>query len=316
MRIVLLDRSTFGDSDLSELTSCGEVVSYSTTSSTQVVERCCGAEIVVSNKVVIGKSEMDELPDLRLIQVAATGVNNIDLRAARNRGIVVCNVPAYSTESVAQLTIGYILAFATGLHRWVQSGESAHWSSSPIFTRLDYPMWEVAGKILGIVGSGAIGSRVGLIAQALGMKVIYLRREGASYSDNLNRVSKAEFFECADFISLHAPLTEETRHFIDAKAIAQMKDGVTLINTARGALVEEKALVEGLLSGKIAGAALDVLSVEPPSQDSPLIKLRTPNLIITPHIGWATSDARKRLIKTIVENIRHFKNGKLINQVE
>lgn len=315
MRIVLLDRSTLGDSDLSELNSCGEVVSYPITSPTQVVERCCDAEIVISNKVVLGESELDQLPDLRLIQVAATGVNNIDLRAARNRGVVVCNVPAYSTESVAQLTIGYILAFATSLHRWVQSGESAQWSLSSIFTRLDYPMWEVAGRVLGIVGSGTIGSRVGSIAQALGMEVIYLRREGASYSDKLTRVSKAELLECADLISLHAPLTEETRHFIDSRAIAQMKDGAILINTARGALVEEKALVDGLLSGKIAGAALDVLSVEPPPQDSLLLSLRIPQLIITPHIGWASSDARKRLVKTIVENIRSYKDGKLLNQV-
>lgn len=310
--IVFLDRDTTdaNDIDLSALEVLGDVKYYGITPADETAERIAKAEIVLTNKVVIAAKEMDAAPNLKLIQVTATGVNNVDLEAARERNLAVCNVSGYSTTAVAQHVFACLLNLVTKVNRF--AAESEKWPESPIFTRLDYPISELSGKTLGIVGMGSIGNKVAKIGTAFGMKIIAMARPGsASSPGDVERLAKEDFFRSADVISLHCPLTEATQYLINAETLAWMKPTAILINTGRGDLVDEAALVEGLREKQIAAAAVDVVSVEPPPLDNPLIAAdkELPNLFITPHTAWSSVEARQRLIDCVVENIRNFLSG-------
>lgn len=317
--LVFLDRSTTdrGDLDFSGLESLGRLVSHDTSTREETRQRLAEAEIVLTNKAVLGAEEMDAAPRLRLVQVVATGVNNIDLEAARARGLAVCNVAGYSTEAVAQHVFASLLNLASNVHRY--AAEPEKWAQSPIFTRLDYPVTELAGKTLGIVGLGSIGRAVARIGAAFGMEVVAYAREGSEAAGEIPRLAPDEFFARADAITLHCPLTPETRHFVKAETLAKMKPGVFLINTGRGDLVHEPDLVAALREGRLGGAAVDVLTPEPPSPDHPFLVAVAQglgNLLVTPHTAWSAREARQRLLDGIVANIRAFRAGERLNRVD
>ncbi|MGI9242520.1 MAG: D-2-hydroxyacid dehydrogenase [Verrucomicrobiales bacterium] len=319
-RITFLDISTMGvgDLDFSPLEALGQFQSFPTTSPDQLRERLEDVDVAIVNKVVIGGAEMEASPALKLIQLSATGYNNIDLEQARQRGVTVCNVSGYSSDSVAQHTIALMLNLVTSANRYAT--EIPRWCSSPIFTRLDYPITELAGKVLGLAGSGGIGSRVADIAEALGMRVQFLQRPGSESEGTTDRprLPADEFFASSDVISLHCPLTDENRHMINATTLGEMKRHGILINTGRGDLVNELDLAAALREGTIAAAGLDVLSSEPPPPDNPLVVLAQElpeRLIITPHTAWASVEARRRLLSGMVENIQAWQRGKPLNEV-
>ncbi|HQW27813.1 MAG TPA: D-2-hydroxyacid dehydrogenase [Verrucomicrobiales bacterium] len=317
-QLVFLDRDTTdrGDVDFSGIESLGDLICYPISARTEVAGRIAGADIVLTNKTLIGAGEMDAAPKLKLIQVVATGVNNIDLNAAKERGLAVCNVSGYSTAAVAQHVFASLLNLVTNVHRF--AAEPEKWAQSPIFTRLDYPVTELAGKTLGIVGLGSIGQAVARIAAAFDMKVIAYGREGSSNEGPIPRLAHDAFFAAADAITLHCPLTPETRHFIDADTLARMKPGAVLINTGRGDLVNEAALVQALQSRAIRAAAVDVLTPEPPSADHPFLvacAAGLDNLFITPHTAWSALEARQRLLDGIVANVLAFRKGERLNRV-
>ncbi len=317
--LVFLDRATTdrGDLDFSKLESFGRLVSYPTSSREETRARLAEAEIVLTNKALVGDEEMDAAPRLKLIQVVATGVNNIDLEAARARGLAVCNVAGYSTEAVAQHVFASLLNLVTNVHRY--AAEAVRWAESPIFTRLDYPVGELAGKTLGIVGLGAIGRAVARIGAAFGMRVVAYGREGASTEGDIPRLAPDDFFAQADVITLHCPLTPETKHFIQASTLAKMKPGALLINTGRGDLVHEADLIRALREGRLGGAALDVLTPEPPAADHPFlvaIAEGLDTLFITPHTAWSALEARQRLLDEIAANLQAFRAGERRNRVD
>ena len=318
-KLVFLDRATTdrGDLDFSGLQCLGEIVCYPTSTPEETATRLTEADIVLTNKATIGAAEMDSAKNLKLIQVVATGVNNIDLEAARERHLAVCNVSDYSSEAVAQHVFACLLNLYTNVHRF--AAEPEKWAKSPIFTRLDYPVTEVAGKTLGIVGLGSIGRAVARIGEAFGMKVVAYGREGASSDGPIPRLDHEAFFACADVITLHCPLTPETRHFIDRDSLTRMKPGAILINTGRGDLVHEEDLVAALKAGTIRGAAVDVLTPEPPPADHPFLvacAAGLDNLFITPHTAWSACEARQRLLDGVVANIQAFRAGDRLNRVD
>ncbi|MCB1077928.1 MAG: D-2-hydroxyacid dehydrogenase [Verrucomicrobiae bacterium] len=315
-RIVFLDRKTLdaGDIAFSALEAIGPVTYHEVTRPAEIAERIATADIALTNKVIVDAAAMDAAPDLKLIQVVATGVNNVDLAAARERGIAVCNVSGYSTPSVAQHTFALILNLMTQAHRY--GAEAALWSASPIFTRLDHPIAELSGRTLGIAGLGDIGKAVARIGEAFGMRVIGLSRQGmVSDPTGYDRLPREAFFAESDVISLHCPLTDDTKHLIREETLAQMKSTAILINTGRGPLIDEAALIDALRSGRIAGAGLDVLSVEPPAPDHPLLDPTIPNLLVTPHTAWASRESRRRLLDRVVENLKAFLEGAPLSQV-
>lgn len=317
MNIVFLDASTLhhGDLDLSQFEELGSLTCHATTEAADTLARCQAAEIVITNKVVLSRAVIDACPGLRLIVVAATGTNCVDLHAARERGLPVCNVSGYSTASVAQHAIGMLLNLASNIHRFDRDARSA-WPASPIFTRLDHPVVELAGKVLGIVGYGAIGRAVGRVAAALDMEVVALARPGQAASGGpLPRLTTGEFFRHADAVTLHCPLTPQTEQFINGEILTLMKQSAFLINTGRGALIDEPALADALRCGDIAGAALDVLSTEPPAATHPLLAPDIPNLLITPHTAWTSLEARRRLLAGIRSNLLAFLAGHPTNRV-
>lgn len=314
MKIVFLDAATTtreGDIDFGPLEALGELVLYDHSTPDQTAARCADADIILTNKVVLDAAVMDACSDLKLIQVCATGTNNVDLDAARERGIPVCNVSGYSTAAVVQHTFALILNLVTNVHRF--AAEATEWPRSPFFTRLDHPVSELAGKTLGIAGLGTIGSAVADAAEAFGMKVVALARKGATGypGGNRPRVQADEFFAHSDLISLHCPLTEDTEKMINAETLALMPDHALLINTGRGPLIDETALVAALEDGAIAGAGLDVLTEEPPAADYPLIlaAAKMPNLLITPHTAWSSVESRRRLMDGVVGNLNAFTAG-------
>ena len=319
MNLTFLDSSTLttGDIDFGPLETFGSLTLHETTAPGDTLNRCEGQEVVITNKVVLDSATVASLPDLRLILVSATGVNVVDLEAARAKGVTVCNVAGYSTPSVAQHVAALLLALATKVHRL--AGELDAWPKSPIFTRLDHPVTELAGKRCGIVGLGEIGSAFARIAEALGMSLQVLAREGSSNSrrSDLPRLDPREFFTTSDVVSLHAPLTDNNQHLINRETLALMKPGAFLLNASRGPLVDDEALAEALRRGRIAGAGLDVLSEEPPPADHPLLApdLRDRNLIITPHSAWLSLESRRRLVSGLVDNLRAFLAGAPINRV-
>lgn len=308
MKIVVLDGHTLNPGDLSwePLKKLGEVEIYPRTPPDAIISRTDGAQAVLTNKVTLNAGTLAGLKDLRYIGVTATGVDIIDLPAAESRGITVTNVPAYGTDSVAQLTIALLLELChrAGLHsEAVHEGEwsrSADWS----FTRT--PQIELAGKTLGVVGFGRIGRRVAAIASALGMSIVASGHHSRQPPyEEVVWATLEELLMAADVVSLHCPLTAETRGMIDAAKLKMMKHTAFLLNTSRGALIDDRALADALNRGRIAGAGLDALAVEPPPPDNPLFTAR--NCIITPHMAWATREARERCLRTAVENLIAFR---------
>ena len=311
MKIVILDGYALNPGDLSweAFETLGEVTVYDRTPPELVAERIRDAEIVYTNKTVLNREIIENADSLAFIGVLATGVNVVDLDAAREKGIPVANVPAYSTPSVAQMTIALLLELClhVGEHsRLVHAGE---WTSSPDFCFWRYPLVELEGKTLGIIGLGSIGRAVAKIASAFGMRVIAYRGRG----EGVEMRTLDELLSEADIVSLHCPLTADNRHMINAEALARMKKGAFLINTARGPLVDEAALAEALSAGHIAGAAVDVVSAEPIHGDNPL--LSAPNCIITPHIAWAPYASRVRLMDIAANNLKAFLAGNPVNVV-
>lgn len=314
-RIVFLDASTvdFGDVDLSLLSRHGEFITHDMTAPPQTAARLAGATVAVTNKVAVDREVLSRCPDLKFIAVAATGYNNIDVAAARERGVAVANVAGYSTPSVAQFTMLFMLALASRLVEYNAASHDGRWSASPIFTMGNWPTMELAGKVLGILGLGAIGSEVARLAGAFGMEVTALKRPGVTYGSGIPRCDLMTLAGKADFISVHLPLSGESRHIVDRRFLGAMKKTAFLVNMARGPLVDPEALAEALSSGRIAGAAIDVMEKEPPAPGDPL--LAAPNLIITPHISWATFESRLRLLREIDLNIAAFLSGEKRNIV-
>ncbi len=311
MKIVILDGHVENPGDLSwePLAQLGEVTVYERTAPSDVIARIGDAPIVITNKTVITREIFDACPAIRYVGVLATGYNVVDIAAARERGIIVTNVPAYSTQAVAQFTMALLLEICHHVGRHSDSVHAGKWSACQDFAYWDYPLIELAGKTIGIIGYGRIGQATAKAAQALGMKVIAYSRHGQGEP----YVPLEELYARADVISLHCPLTAENTGMINRETIARMKDGVILLNTARGALINEEDLREALLSGKVYAAAADVAAVEPIPADSPLLGL--PNMIFTPHIAWACYETRQRLMDIAVDNVRQFLNGTPVNNV-
>lgn len=316
MHIVVLDGFTLNPGDLSwdALRALGSCSLYDRTPPDQVVARTAGAEVALTNKTVLNAAQMAALPQLRYIGVLATGTNVVDLAAARAQGIVVTNVPAYSTRSAAQLTLALLLELCHHVGHHAGTVRGGRWSRSPDFCYWDYPLVELDGRTLGIVGFGSIGRAVADLARAFGMQVqVHTRRPELAAGSGVKCVGLDELFRTSDVVSLHCPLTEQTRQLVNASRLRLMKPTAFLLNTGRGPLVDEGALAAALREGQLAGAALDVLSVEPPPVHHPLFQ--APNCLITPHIAWATDAARKRLMQQAVENVRAFLAGQPINRV-
>jgi len=314
MKIVVLDGYTLNPGDLSwdALNRLGECVVHDRTAPDQLVERVTGARVLLTNKVVLDRGTMELLSDLAYIGVQATGYNVVDLEAARDRGIVVTNVPAYGTDSVAQHVFALLLELVSGVGRHDEAVRAGKWSRSPDFSFNEVSMTELAGLTMGVVGHGAIGKAVTRIAEAFNMKVIVHTRTRERGSP-IKYVDLETLFSESDIVSLHCHLTPETKGLVNGERLQLMKATSFLINTSRGPVVDEQALAEALHTGQIAGAGLDVLTVEPPPEGNPLF--RTRNCIITPHIAWATRAARKRLMDTAVGNVRAWMEGRPVNVV-
>lgn len=316
MKAVYLDYASLDQQDLDFQAlhaAFDQLVLYPTTSAAEIASRVANADVMITNKVLIDAATIQQSPDLKLILISATGTNNVDLAAAKARGIVVCNCQAYGTSAVAQHTIMLMLNLATSFLSYQRALQQGQWQKSSQFCLLDAPIVELAGKTLGIVGYGELGHAVAKLAEAFGMKVLI-----AALPNRLvdaSRVPFAELLPQVDFLSLHCPLTEDTRHLISHAELETMKSSAFLINCARGGIVDEAALAEALRAGKIAGAATDVLTVEPPKEGNVLLDSTIPNLIVTPHNAWGSVDARQRIVDQMVENIAAFKQGQPIRQV-
>lgn len=316
MKIVILDGYSANPGDLSwkELETMGELTVYDRTAPSEAVARCTDAAVVLTNKVVLGKTEMEQLPHLKYIGVLATGYNVVDVAFARECGITVTNVPAYSTESVAQMVFAHLLTVTNRTEHYAVQNRQGRWTQNPDFCYWDFPHMELAGKTFGIVGLGNIGRRVAEIALAFGMKVKALTSKAAdTLPVGVEKASLEELLSTADVLSLHCPLTDNTRHLINKKALQQMKSSAILINTGRGPLVDDLAVADALAEGRLAAFCADVLTEEPPKSDNPL--LRQPNAFITPHIAWASTEARVRLLQVAIGNVRAFLDGKPQNIV-
>lgn len=315
MKIVVLDGYTLNPGDLSwdALKSLGECEIHDRTAPSDVLVRAAGAEILLTNKTVLGRDHFSALPKLSYIGVLATGTNVVDVAAARERGVTVTNVPAYATGSVAQLVFALLLecAWHSGAHS--QSVRAGAWTKSRDFCFWEYPLVELSGLTMGLIGFGNIAQAVARVALAFDMRVLACVRRARNAPAGVEFAGLETVFRESDVLSLHCPLTPETRHLVNAERLGWMKPSAFLINTGRGPLVDETALAAALNSGRLAGAGMDVLSVEPPGADNPLLSAK--NCIVTPHIGWATGAARARLMKTVVENVRAFLAGKPQNVV-
>ena len=307
MKIVILDGYSANPGDLSweELERLGTLTVYDRTKPDETVARAADADIVLTNKVVLGQKEIALLPQLKYIGVLATGYNVVDTKAARERGIVVTNVPAYSTESVAQMVFAHLLTVTNRTEHYAQLNRNGRWSESADFCYWDTNLTELAGKTFGIVGLGHIGSRVAQIALAFGMQVKALTsKSAAALPAGIQKADLQELLSTSDVLSLHCPLTENTRHLLNADSISLMKPAAIVINTGRGPLVNDSDMAEALAQGRITAYCADVLTEEPPKPDNPLLK--QPHAFITPHIAWATREARLRLIGTATANVRAF----------
>ncbi|MCG7533267.1 D-2-hydroxyacid dehydrogenase [Psychrobium sp. MM17-31] len=301
---VLLDQITLGqDIDLAALSQMFEQwQSYETTSADLLIQRCQDAQVVITNKVCLSREHLIALPQLKVIGVAATGTNNIDMACAAELGIDVVNVKGYGNGAVAQHTITLLLQLIGKTNQYQRYIEQGQWSQSPFFSCLDFTTYELAGKTLGIIGYGGLGQSVEKIARAFDMEILIADRPNATTIRD-GRVAFETVLKQADVISLHCPLTDNNHHLIDEGALALMKSSALLINTARGPLIDESALLKVLENNGIGGAALDVLSQEPPPANHPLLAYRGDNLIITPHIAWAAREARQRLVNMLAANL-------------
>ena len=314
MNIVILDAYTANPGDLSweGISALGDVEIHERTAPEDVVARCAGAEIVLTNKALVPAEAIKALPDLKYIGVIATGVNVVDLAAARKAGVVVTNVPGYSTDSVAQLTFALILELASRVGDHSRAVVDSAWEDCADFSFTTSPIMELSGKQLGIIGYGAIGQATAKVAAALGMKVVVYNRTREKVVD-FSYASMEEVITTSDIVSLHCPLTPETDNLMNAERLASMKVGSWLINTSRGPLVDEAALAESLNRGHLGGAGLDVLCKEPMEKGNPLRTAK--NCLITPHIAWATLEARARLIDQVAANITAWQSGEAVNVV-
>ena len=317
MKIVVLDGYALNPGDISwaAVEALGELVVYDRTPDERIVERAAGAEIVLVNKTPMTRESIERLHDLKFICVLATGYNIVDTEAAKERGVVVSNIPAYSTPSVAQLAIALLLEICHHAGEHSRSVKAGEWAACQDFSYWNYPLLELHGKTMGIIGAGRIGQTVAGIAQALGMNVLaYNRKPDLSLeTEHFKFASLEELYSKSDVVSLHCPLTEETREMINADSIARMKDGVILLNTSRGGLVNEAELTAALKSGKVYAAGIDAVSQEPILPENPL--LQAPNCIMTPHIGWAPLEARLRLMEILEGNIKGYQSGAPLNVV-
>lgn len=315
MKIVVLDGFTLNPGDLSwsDLQALGPCTLFDRTSPTEVLARAADAEIVLTNKIVLSRETIQRLPRLQYIGVLATGTNIVDLKAARERGIPVANVPTYGTTSVAQMTFALLLELAQHVGHHADTVRQGRWTRSADWCYWDFPLIELNGLTLGIVGFGRIGRAVAELGAAFGMQVLASHPSAGAPTPGVRFVEVDAVFRESDVVSLHCPLTPETAKLVNAQRLSFMKRTAFLLNTSRGLLVDEPALAEALNSGRIAGAALDVLSVEPPPADNPLLAAR--NCLITPHIAWGTRAARSRLMHIAVENVRAFLQGQPQNVV-
>jgi glycerate dehydrogenase len=306
-RIVFLERASV-DARFRAPQAAHEWIEFAETTADQIVPRLEGAHIAIVNKARIGLAELEALPDLKMIALAATGSDNVDLVACRARGITVSNVRGYAVTTVPEHVMALLLAMSRRLFDYTADVAAGRWSRSPNFCFLDYPIRDLRGAMLGIVGSGSLGRGVAELARGFGMQVVFSERPGAD-TVREGRMAFDELLRQADAISLHCPLTEETRHLINARSLATMKPTALLINTARGALVDEQALADALRAGTIGGAAVDVLSQEPPVTSNPLLAGDVPRLIVTPHVAWASGAAMQALADQVVDNIDAFLAG-------
>ena len=316
MRIVILDGYSANPGDLSwkELEQMGEVTVYDRTSPSETVERAADADIVLTNKVVLDREKIAQLPRLKYIGVLATGYNVVDIEAAHERGIIVTNVPAYSTESVAQMVFAHLLTVTNRTEHYAIQNRSGRWAANPDFCYWDFPHMELAGKTFGIVGLGNIGRRVAEIALAFGMKVKAMTSKSQDQlPTGIEKADLQALLSSADVLSLHCPLTDKTRHLINADTLRLMKSTAILINTGRGPLIDDQAVADALQEGRLGAFCADVLTTEPPASNNPL--LSQPHAFITPHIAWASTEARIRLLQIAIANVRAFANGKPQNVV-
>lgn len=310
MKICILDGYSLnpGDLDWSPVERLGDVTLFDRTPADKIVERAADADIVLTNKVPFSANTLRQLPRLRFICVLATGYNIIDTEAAARQGVVVANIPAYSTMSVAQMAFAHILNITNHVASYAREVADGKWTNCPDFCFWDSALTELAGKTMGIVGLGNTGMATARIAVAMGMKVVALTSKSAdTLPEGITPAPLDDVLASADVVSLHCPLTPSTRHLINAASIAKMKPSAILINTGRGPLVDEQAVADALNGGRLAAFGADVLSQEPPRGDNPLLSAR--NCFLTPHIAWATLEARTRLMSTATENVRQFIAG-------
>ena len=316
MKIVVLDGYAANPGDLSwnELKTLGECTIYERTTPEEVLERAAGAEILLTNKVVLNADIIAALPELKYIGVLATGYNIVDVAAAKERGVIVANIPAYSTDSVAQMVFAHILNIAQQVQHYTDEVRTGRWTNSPDFCFWDTPLIELRGKKIGIVGLGHTGFTTARIAIGFGMEVYaYTSKSTFQLPPEIKKMELDELFSTCDIVSLHCPLTDDTRELVNAVRLKQMKPTAILINTGRGPLINEQDLANALNNGTILAAGLDVLTQEPPRADNPLLTAK--NCHITPHIAWASTAARERLMQIMLDNIKAYLDGKPINNV-
>ena len=316
MKIIVLDGYGLNPGDLTwkGFEELGELTVYDRTSPSELLERAAGAEALVTNKTLITSENMDALPDLKYIGVLATGYNVVDIDAAKARGIVVTNIPAYSTASVAQMVFAHILNITQRVGYYADENKQGRWTKNADFCYWDTHLVELQGKKMGIVGFGNIGQATARIAQAFGMEVcVYSSKPQFALPSGIKKMELDELFGECDVVSLHCPLTPDTKKMVNANRLSKMKPNAVLINTGRGPLINEQDLADALNEGKIAAAGLDVLSVEPSVEGNPLLGAR--NCFITPHIAWATLEARTRLMDIAVQNLKSYQKGQIVNNV-
>lgn len=317
MKIVVLDGYGVNPGDLSweKLEQLGDLTVFDRTAPEEVVERTQNAEVVLTNKVVLSADVLEKMPKLKYIGVLATGYNVVDTGAARAQGIVVTNIPAYSTDSVVQMTFAHILNITNRVAHYARENREGKWARSKDFCYWDTPLLELSGLTLGVVGLGNIGMKVARVARTLGMEVYAATSKGSSsLPEGIQKTTFKGLLGVCDILTLHCPLTPDTRELVNAKTLQMMKRGAVVINTGRGPLVNEADVAEALRSGQLAAYGADVMCQEPPREDNPLF--REPNAFITPHVAWATVDARRRLMKIAVDNIKAFVEGKSVNVVD
>ena len=316
MNIVVLDGYTANPNDLSwePLEAFGKLTIYDRTSADELIKRAQDADIILTNKCRLKEEELKQLPKLKYIGVLATGFNNIDIEYAHNHGIVVSNIPSYSTESVVQMTFAHIFNITNQISHYASEVRAGQWSQNPDFCYWNTPLQELAGRTLGIIGLGNIGMRVAQVAHCLGMDVFALTsKEKDQLPTGVQKTTLEGLLGVADILTLHCPLSPDTYHLINEERLAMMREGAILINTSRGALVDEQAVANALESGRLQAYGADVMSKYPPLSDNPL--LSQAHAYLTPHIAWATLEARQRLIKTGIENVKAFVEGQPQNVV-